>query len=227
MKYFRLGFLVVTLIAVVTGMGLIWRSIGQASQNSEKSLDIERHGNEPFEFVDLKVSGKSLKGNVKVKFRRGDDGFDNAKFHDTDDWAKRVQVRLRNVSGKTIVGFQAYLYLKPAGSQVLFSVSLTGPKHLEETSLAPGDEIEAEVDAGSWERAIARFMAYGGELNSAEISLSVGIVGFSDGLQRHKGHTLRTDPDNPNRRIPIETKGPPGVSRLSSVDFPNTALAED
>src|SRR2546429_636927 len=171
-------------------IGVLVYSLGHASQDTEKSLDIERHGSEPLELIDLKVGDQSVRPKIKVKFRRGDDGFDNVRFRDTDDWSKRVRVRLRNVSGKTIVGFQAYLYFKPSGSEVLFSASFKGSKRLEQTVLVPGDESEAEVDGGSWERAITRLTQYGAEANSAEVSLSVGIVAFSDGLQWHKGHTL-------------------------------------
>ena len=211
-------FIVSTVMAVL--MGMLIYSLGHASQDTEKSLDIERHPNEPLELVDLKVNDQSVKSKIRAKFRRGDDGFDNVRFRETDDWSKRVKVRLRNVSGKTIVGFQAYLYFKPTNSEVLFSASLKGSKKLEGTILAPGDEIEADVDLGSWDRAIARLTQYGGDPNSAEVSLSVGIVAFSDGLQWHKGHVLRTDPDNPNRHIPVETKRPPGISRLYQTSQP-------
>ncbi len=225
MEQSRVRTQIVTLLIVVVGLGLLFYSIGFAgkseAQGAEKSLDIERHGNEPLKLVDLRISGKSLKDDVKVKLRRGDDGFDSVHFRDADDWARRVTVRLRNVSGKMIIGFQAYLYLKPAGSDVLFSVTLTGSKHLEETALPPGEEVEAKVDDESWERAVIRLMGYGGEVRSAGVSLSVGIVGFTDGLQWHKGHTLRVDPDNPKRHIPVETKKPPGLSKLDHFRQPN------
>src|SRR5439155_136722 len=160
-------FIVSTVMAVL--MGMLIYSLGHASQDTEKSLDIERHPNEPLELVDLKVNDQSVKSKIRAKFRRGDDGFDNVRFRETDDWSKRVKVRLRNVSGKTIVGFQAYLYFKPTNSEVLFSASLKGSKKLEGTILAPGDEIEADVDLGSWDRAIARLTQYGGDPNSAEV----------------------------------------------------------
>ena len=55
------------------------------AQGNEQSLDIERHANEPLELVDVKVSGKSIKNGIKVKFRSGEDGRDKAEFKDKAD----------------------------------------------------------------------------------------------------------------------------------------------
>ena len=102
---------------------------------------------------------------------------------------------MRNNSGRTIIGLQAYLYFKPFGSPILFSASLKGSKQLEHTVLAPDAEIEMTVDDSSLERAVNRIKEHGGDPNLAEVTFSVEIVGFSDGLQWHKGYNLRVDPD--------------------------------
>lgn len=198
MRHPRPGLLIVASCVIVL-VGLPFFSLGHASQDIEKSLEIERHANEPLELVDLKISDLSVKNKIKVKFRKDDDGLDNVKFRDVDDWPKRVRVRLRNVSGRTITGFQAYLYLKPPGWQVLFSVSLKGSSRLEHTSLGPGDEIETTVDDGSWDRTVSRLKQSGADANLASVTLAVELVAFADGLQWHRGHTLRVDPANPNR----------------------------
>ena len=52
------------------------------SQNTEKSLDIERYPNEPLELVDLKVSERSIKNMIGVRSRRDSEGLDNVKFGD-------------------------------------------------------------------------------------------------------------------------------------------------
>jgi hypothetical protein len=213
MEKSRLIILVVALIAVATGLlaGFADDARKSSAQGADKFLDIARYANEPLELVDLKVSEQSVRSKIKVKYRSGDEGrngVDRVEFQDKEDWPRRVRLRLRNVSGKTIVGFQAYLYLKPSGSEVRFSVGLTSSSPLESTVLQPGDEIEGTVDEGSWERMVNRLRQYGGDQNQAAVRLSVEIVAFSNGLQWHHGHLLRPDPENPNKRIPIETKEP-------------------
>ena len=124
-----------------------------------------------------------------------------------------MRLKLRNISDKTIVGLQAYLYLKPPDSPMLFSVTLKGSTQLEQTVLEPRNEIEAMVDEGSWERTVARIKQHGWDANFADVTFSVGIVAFSDGLQWHKGRILRRDLINPNRASPTEEKQPPDMSR--------------
>jgi len=208
MKHSRISILLITLSVVVV-MGLPLASIGQArallAQDSEKSLAISRNANEPLELVDLKISEQSVKDKIKVKSRTGDEGrqgLDTVRFQDKNDWFNRVRIKLRNVSGQTIVGFQAYLYLKPPGSEALFATSFKGDKQLEHTLLEPGAEIEIMLDKESFTRTLIRLKQYGWDADSAEVTFSLGIVAFSDGLQWHKGHMLRRDPDNLDRWIP-------------------------
>jgi hypothetical protein len=175
-----------------------------AQGDDDQSLDIERHGEEPLELVDLKLNDKSIKTEIRTAFRHGDDGRDQAKFKKEADWFKHLRIKMRNKSGQTIVGLQAYLYFKPLDSPILFSASLTGTKQLEHTKLDPGEEIEMVPDEGSLDRAVHRIKEHGGDPNLATVTFVIGIVGFSDGLQWHKGHLLRPDPNNPQRRIPVE-----------------------
>ncbi len=202
---------------LILGVGFVFYSLGRvtrsSAQSSEKSLDIRRHNNEPLELIDVKVSGRSIKQGIKAKVRRPEGGLDNVTFQETDGWPRRIRLRLRNVSDKTIVGLQAYLYLKPPHSPMSFSATLKGSKQLEQTILEPGDEIEAMVDEGSWERAVARIKQDGWDPNLAEVTFLVGIVAFSDNLLWNKGSILRRDPNNPNRASPIEEKHPPDMRR--------------
>jgi len=181
-----------------------------APQRAERSLLIERHGNEPLELIDVKIGDQSVKSKIKSKWRHGDDGYDEATFAAAEDWPKDVRLRVRNISGKQLTGFQAYIYLKSPAADHMFSVTLKGPgtTRLEHTALAPGQEIDAEVDGDSWNRAIIRFARYGGELITAEVRLSIGLVGFPEGLYWRNGRMIRHDPNNPNRYIPAETKRP-------------------
>lgn len=224
MKHSRWIYFLLSLMGAVGSLSILINALGSgtSAQGAEKSLLIERHANEPLELVDLKIREQSVKSKIKPKFRAGDDGLDKVSFANSEEWAKHVRIQLRNVSGKRIVGFQAYLYFKPSGADVYFSVSLKAAERLEQTSLDPGEDIEAKVDEDSWNRGLNRFLQYGGDINTAEVSLRIGIVAFEDGLEWHKGKTLRTDPENPDRRIPLETKRPPGLSSLST--FPDRAF---
>lgn len=213
MRFPRSAFGLVRLVAALLAIALGFSALNHgaaAPQRSEQSLLIERHGNEPLELIDVKIGDLSVKSKIKSKWRKGDDGYDEANFAATDDWPKDIRLRVRNISGKQLTGFQAYIYLKPPAAEHMFSVDLKGPgtTRLEHTALAPGEEIEAEIDGDSWDHAIIRFARYGGELVSAEVRLSIGFVGFAEGLYWRKGRMVRLDPNNPNRYIPVEPKRP-------------------
>ena len=204
---FGLGKLGTALLAIALGFSTL--NHGEAApQRSEQSLLIERHGNEPLELIDVKIGDLSVKSKIKSKWRRGDDGYDEATFIAAEDWPKDIRVRLKNVSGKPLTGFQMYIYLKPSSGEMMFSAYLTGTKRLEHTAIDPGEEIEAKVDGDSRDRAIIRFSRYGGELVTAEVRLSIGLVGFAPGLYWRNGRMVREDPNNPNRYIPVEPKRP-------------------
>src|SRR5947208_14473463 len=89
-------------LVVIFATGLLFASIKVSSerttQDPEKSLDIERHLNEPLELVDLKVSEQSVKSDIQIKRRKDGEGLDNVKFQDRGEWFRRVKVRLRNIS---------------------------------------------------------------------------------------------------------------------------------
>ena len=204
---FGLGRVVTALLTIALGFSALNHG-ATAPQRPEQSLLIERHGNEPLELIDVKIGDLSVKSKIKSKWRRGDDGYDEATFVAAEDWPKDIRVRLKNVSGKQLTGFQMYIYLKPWNGQMMFSADLTGTKRLEHTAIDPGEEVEAQVDGDSWDRAIIRFARYGGELVSAEVRLSIGLVGFPDGLYWRNGRMIKQDPNNPNRYIPAEPKRP-------------------
>lgn len=83
----KLSIPILTLVVVVVA-GLLFGSVGRAgksaTQDAEKSLDIERYPNEPLELVDIKISGQSVKDKIKVKNRRDDKGIV------TKSWAGRL-----------------------------------------------------------------------------------------------------------------------------------------
>src|SRR5437870_7455349 len=110
MKHSRLGFLSLTLAAVVVGSGWLVNSISHAgkssTQDAEKSLDIERFPDEPLKLVELKIGDNSIKSGIKVKSRDSVShwGIDNVKFRENVGWFRHVKVKLRNVSGNSLYG---------------------------------------------------------------------------------------------------------------------------
>lgn len=206
MKSSRINTLLVVLVLIPATV-LLPVVIGRASkpfaQDSQKSLDIERYPGEPLELVDLKIRDQSIKNQIKVKLRKDGEGLDEAKFHETGEWFTRVQVRLRNVSGKRIVGLRAYLYFKVPNTPTLFSMPLIRYRQLQVEPLEPCDEVDLMVDTQLWSQ-IAKVLKQHGDPDLSAVTLSVENVAFSDGLQWNRGYTLRRDPVTPNRWIPID-----------------------
>src|SRR5262245_32403507 len=128
MNYSRLT-LAISFLLASASVGLVANALHAtntvAAQSVEKSLLIERHGNEPLELMELKIGDESVHAKIQKKFRSGDDGYDVVSAPSDSEWSKHIRIRLRNVSGKVITGFQAYLYFKPSEADVLFAASLT------------------------------------------------------------------------------------------------------
>lgn len=185
-----ISILFVTLLAFVA-TGFAFDPIGHAAKSSdqvvEKSLDIERYPDEPLELVDLKVGDQSVKNKIGVKRRRDREGLDEVKFHETDEWFKRVRIRLRNVSGRPIIGLRVYLYFEPPLTKTLFRVQLTNPRQLQSEPLEPGAEIDLVVEDKSWRQTEGILNQYGANANLAAVTLSMDIVAFSDGSQWYRG----------------------------------------
>jgi hypothetical protein len=174
------------------------------SQDTEKSLDIERYPNEPLELVDLKVSERSIKNMIGVRSRTDSDGLDSVKFSDTDEWFRRVSVRLRNISGKPIIGLRAYLYFKPPGSTVLFRVALVPSRNLQLQNMDAAAEIDLTVTNQQWNQTADILKQHSADPKLAAVTFSVELVSFSDGLQWYRGRLLRPDPENPSKWIPVD-----------------------
>jgi hypothetical protein len=202
----RLNTLFVGLVVLVTG--LLVYPLGTASkspaQDAEKSLDIERYPDEPLELVDLKIGDQSVKHKIAIKRRRDSEGLDEVRFHETDEWFRRVWVRLRNTSGKPITGLEAGLYFKVDGAPVLFRVGLDASTSLKRGVVEPGEEVELKVSEQRWNYTANNLKKHGADANLAAVTLVIEMVAFSDDLMWHKGHLVHRDPNNPNRWIPID-----------------------
>ena len=169
-------------------------------------MDIARHADEPFGIVDIKVGDRSLRKNISVKYRNGDEnreGLDKVDFRGKGDWCKLLHVTLRNISGRPIVTLQAYLYIKPPGSEVWFGANL---EQTLQQIVEPGADIELTVNEGSWARAEERMKRRGADGRSATVMLSVENVAFSDDLMWDRGRLHQRDPQNRSKGSVIDKK---------------------
>ena len=217
-------------LSLVFATSLLFVAIGHANrttaQDTEKSLDIERYPNEPLELVDLKVGEQPVKDKIMAKFKRGDEGLDSVKFKEKEGWFKRVSARLRNVSGKPIIGLRAFLYFKPAGSQTLFSLPLTRSRQVKGGALEPGAEIDLTVSDQLWNLTASMLKQQGLDANQSSVTLSVESVQFDDNLQWHRGLLLRRDPNEPNRWNPIGMQATARGSQLKQAAHAATGAAQ-
>jgi hypothetical protein len=199
--------------------GLLFYSLGHASQDDEKSLDIERYPNEPLELVDVKIRDKGVKEGIKVKLRENTSkwGLDTVKFKEQGGWFKHVKIKMRNVSGKPIYGIRAGLHFEQQGVKMLFSLPMVWTKDLKSEPLQPGDEIDLEVTDRLLERALGRMKEYGVDANLSTVSFSLDDAYFSEDVKWSRGILLRRDPNNLYKWDPVDKAKPPGTSLLRQV----------
>ena len=196
----------VLFFAVAVWIGHEGSRAGSAqTQGLEKTLEIERYPDEPLQLVNLRIGTQSVKDRIKQKFRDNISrwGTDNVKFNEKDDWFKRVSITLRNTSNKPVYGLEGYLFFKPAGFPMIFSLPLTGSKELRHDPLQPGAEFELSVNQGLLNYTLADLKNRGTDVSGADVSFSLDTVIFSDELQWYRGQLLRPDSSVPDKWVPI------------------------
>jgi hypothetical protein len=196
-----------------------------ALQNGEKSLDVERYPNEPLELLDISVGKQSLKTTLKNKVRYNGGGLDSVNFKENKGWFKHLTVRLRNVSGRPVIGMRAYLFFKPEGSEQVFSLPLLRSKELKREALQPGEEIVLSVGPQLFQRTLSRLQVYRADPDASSISLSVDSVQFAPDLQWYRGKLVRRNPQTPNLWEAVdETQGAGPSTRAPGFQFVRTSF---
>ena len=132
-------------LAVVVWIGN--QSSPVQTQELERVLEIERYPNGPLELVKLSIGRRSVKDQIKQKFKDDQSkwAIDSVKFKEKDDWVKRLSITFRNASDKPIYGLQGLLFFKPVGFSMMFSLQLTHSKQLRREPLQPGAEIDGNL----------------------------------------------------------------------------------
>lgn len=175
------------------------------TQETDQVLEIERYPNEPLELVKLSIGTQSVKNRIKPKMKDNQSkwGIDSVKFNDKDDWYKRVSITLRNTSDKPVHGLHAFLFFKPIGYPLIFSMPLTS-RELWHDPLAPGAEIDLSVTPGLLNQTLADVKNRGTDVSHAVVSFSLDAVIFSEELQWYRGKLLRPDSATPGTWVPVD-----------------------
>jgi hypothetical protein len=197
----------IVLVLVLTGLTVTEASRALVqTQEAERILEIERYPDEPLQLVNLRIGVQSVKDRIKPKFKDKISkwGTDSVKFNEKDDWFKRVSITMRNTSDKPIYGLEAYLFFKPAGFPMIFSLSLIGSKELGRDPLLPGAEIELSVNPGLLNHTLSDVDFRGVDLRHALLSFSLDTVIFADDSRWYRGKLLRPDSAIPGKWVPVD-----------------------
>ena len=175
-------------------------------QEVDKFLEIERTPDEPLQLVDLRIGTQSVKNHIRPRFRdqKSKVGLDRASFKEKDDWFKRISLTLRNVSTRPVYGVTAFLYFKPIGNSMIFSMPLTASRKLRNDPLQPGAEIELTVSASYLNQTLENLKHFGQDASRTDVTFSLDSVIFSDELQWNRGGLVRPDPAMPDKWIPVD-----------------------
>ena len=171
----------------------------------QKTLEIQRYPNEPMQLVDLKVSGQSVKDRIvkKTQLPGSDWSTDAVSFTEADDWYKRVTLRFRNVSDKTIHGVGAFLFFEPVGERNGFMLQLNASTDLRKKVVEPGAEVELWVTDSRLDQTLGMMKQAGVDVNKCEVSFSLDSAVYSEELRWYRGSLLQPDPSVPNKWIPV------------------------
>lgn len=197
-------------VAVLLLAFTIWlgnrASVAVRAQDFDRVLEIETYPDEPLQLVNLRIGTQSVKDSIKQKFRDSASkwGTDSVKFKEKDDWFKRVTITLRNTSDKPVYGVSGFLFFKPLGFPMIFSLTLTNSKALHQNPLQPGEEIELTVSPGMLNHTLEDLKDRGADVTNAAISFSLDKVIFSDDLQWYRGKVLRPDTAVPGKWVPVD-----------------------
>ncbi|HSE16186.1 MAG TPA: putative metal-binding motif-containing protein [Pyrinomonadaceae bacterium] len=199
-------------LAVVALAFTVWigneasRTTPVRPQEADKVLEIERYPNEPLQLVNLKIGTQSVTDRIRRKYKdkATEWGTDRVAFKEKEDWLKRVSITLRNASNKPVFGVQGFLYLKPLGFPMIFSLSLTASKEIRHNPLLPGAEIELTVTPAMLNYTLDDLKYRGAQANTAEVSFSLDAVIYSDELQWYRGKLVRPDSEVPGKWVPVD-----------------------
>jgi len=190
MKFLSLNRRFVALLVLVFPAILLMNLVAFA-QDGDKSLNIERYGDEPLQLVGLKIGSQSITDNLA---RHNPAGVDTITFNQRDGWFRNVEFKLRNISGKPIYGVSSHLFFRPSETKTVYRLPLTGLTQAGQGVLEPEDEITLIVTEQAWKLTKEILKYYDVDPDKTVVSFGVDVVQFSDNEQWSKGRMLRLDP---------------------------------
>lgn len=193
-------------LALVAWLGNEGSRASVQTQEAERVLEIERYPNEPLELVSVRIGAQNVRDRIKTKFKdnKSHFGIDSVKFKEKDHWYERVAITLRNITDKPVYGVQGFLFFKPVGFPMIFSLQLTAAKELRHQPFEPGAELELTVTPGMLNHTLEDMKLRGADVSQAVVSFSLDAVIFSDQLQWYRGKLLRPDSEFPGKWVPVD-----------------------
>jgi hypothetical protein len=195
-----------------------------SAQDIERSLDIERYENEPYEIVDVSVNGKSIKDKIKSKIKYGKEGLDNAKFKDKNGWYNHLKVRVRNTSPNQIISIAGSLMLEHPALPAVFGLPITSVRDLNKEPLKPGEEIDLQAQEKFINLTKEFFSKNGVDENVPVVRVLMENVLFTKTYLWRKGGYRRIDPNNPDKWITIGTLQTPEIRLNSKYSNPTQSI---
>ncbi|HZJ46791.1 MAG TPA: hypothetical protein VFD63_23645 [Pyrinomonadaceae bacterium] len=187
------------LISALLAIVLVRPGGTSAIQHSQRTLDIERFSSEPLELTELKVGDHSIKNGIMIKSRSNGEGLDTVSLSAETGWFRRLEVRMRNVSGRTITGVRANLVFQFPPAKTLYSLPLIASTQLQQGFIEPGGEVTLKVTDQVWNLHKEIFRHYDVNPDVGYVKFRVDLIQFVDDTQWSKGYMLRHDPKNPYR----------------------------
>jgi hypothetical protein len=195
-----------------------------SAQDVERSLDIERYKNEPYEIVDVYVDGKSTKDKIKSKIKYGQEGLDNAKLKNKNGWYNYIKIRVRNTSSNQIISIAGSLMLEHPALPASFGLPITTSRDLNQEPLKPGEEIDLQAEEKFINKTKDFFLKNGANENVPVVRVIIDNVLFTKTYLWRKGGYRRIDPNNPDKWITIETPSPPEIRQNSKYSNPASSI---
>ena len=164
---------------------------------AQKSLNIERYGDEPLQLIGLKIGSQSIADKIAHDAHLNSAGIDTITFKEHDGWFRNLEFRLRNISGKPIYGVRSHLFFRPSETKTVYSLPLAAFTQSGQGVLEPGGEITLTVTEQAWTLTAEILKYYDVDPDKTVVSFGVDAVQFSDNEQWTKGRMLRHTPTSP------------------------------
>ncbi len=175
------------------------------AQESEKSIEIEKLLNTPVAtpvaLLDVSVSGRSVRGNSKLKSKGKKHEIEEIKFKAGDNWLKGLGATLQNISDKPIVWIKIELWIEhPALERpVVAHLTQSFTQRGSVAPLQPGSSVALAMDEQHHDQVIGILRGKNKNIIVDSVYLTIAWVEFADGTAWRLGQLFRRNPSNPTR----------------------------